>query len=176
MKEVERFSLGGYAFTLEQDAATLVGDYLGELENYYDGREGGSDIMEGIEERMAELLLEKAGRDGVCTREMIEQIIGILGKPEIIEAAGEEEIPGQAGDDRKGTGDDRKGAGDDERRSANGGKRKLYRDMNDKVVAGVCSGLAAYLNTDAALFRILFAALTVVSMFGWRWTGSHADP
>ena len=95
MKEVERFSLGGYAFTLEQDAATLVGDYLGELEIYYDGREGGSDIMEGIEERMAELLLEKAGRDGVCTREMIEQIIGILGKPEIIEAAGEDTYDGE---------------------------------------------------------------------------------
>ena len=34
MKEVERFSLGGYAFTLEQDAASLVADYLGELEKY----------------------------------------------------------------------------------------------------------------------------------------------
>ena len=92
MKEVERFSLGGYAFTLEQDAASLVADYLGELEKYYDGREGGSEIMEGIEERMAELLLEKAGRDGVCTRGMIEEIIGILGKPEVIEAAGKREI------------------------------------------------------------------------------------
>ena len=161
MKEVDRFSLGGYAFTLEKDAATLVGDYLGELEKYYNGREGGSEIMEGIEERMAELLLEKAGRDGVCTRAMIEQIIGILGKPEVIEAAEEEEIPGQARDDYKGARDD-------------GKRRKLYRDMNDRVVAGVCSGLAAYLDTDPALFRILFAVLTALSMFGWRWTGTHA--
>ena len=161
MKEVERFSLGGYAFTLEQDAASLVGDYLGELEKYYNGREGGSDIMEGIEERMAELLLEKAGREGVCTREMIEQIIGILGKPEIIEAAGEEDAPGQARDDYKGARD-------------NKNKRKLYRDMNDRIVAGVCSGIAAYLDTDPAIFRLLFALLTVASMFGWRWTGGHA--
>jgi len=185
MKEVERFSLGGYAFTLEQDAASLVADYLGELEKYYDGREGGSEIMEGIEERMAELLLEKAGRDGVCTREMIESIIGILGKPEVIEAAGEEEIPGQAGDDRKGAGDDRKGAGDDRER-ANGGerasdgekandgpKRKLYRDMNDRMVAGVCSGLAAYFKVEAALPRILFAVFTLVFLLGWKWNGSH---
>ncbi len=179
MKEVERFSLGGYAFTLEQDAASLVADYLGELEKYYDGREGGSEIMEGIEERMAELLLEKAGRDGVCTREMIESIIGILGKPEVIEAAGEEEIPGQAGDDRKGD-------GDDERRSANGRerasdgekandgpKRKLYRDMNDRMVAGVCSGLAAYFKIDTALPRILFVVFTLAFMLGWKWNGSH---
>ena len=165
MKEVERFSLGGYAFTLEQDAATLVGDYLGELEKYYDGRDGGSEIMEGIEERMAELLLEKAGRDGVCTRDMIAQIIDILGKPEVIEAAGEEDAqgsPGQARDDGKGPANDRK-------------KRKLYRDMNDKVVAGVCSGLAAYFKVDVALPRILFALFSIVFLLGWHWNGNHAS-
>ena len=37
MKEVERVSLGGYAFTLEDDAARLAEEYLGELEKYYDG-------------------------------------------------------------------------------------------------------------------------------------------
>ena len=130
MKEVERFSLGGYAFTLEQDAASLVADYLGELEKYYNGREGGSEIMEGIEERMAELLLEKAGRDGVCTRGMIEEIIGILGKPEVIEAAGEEgDSPVGAANDAKKT--------DDGEKTGDAPKRKLYRDMNDRMVAGV---------------------------------------
>ena len=169
MKEVDRVSLGGYAFTLEQDAAALAGEYLGELEKYYNGREGGSDIMEGIEERMAELLFEKAGRDGVCTREMIEQIIGILGKPEVIEAAGEDTYDGEQSSSFAGaSGESRKKAAGEPR-----AKRKLYRDMNDKVVAGVCSGLAAYLDTDAALFRILFAVLTVVSCFSWRWTGSN---
>ena len=159
MKEVEKYSLGGYAFTLEQDAATLVGDYLGELEKHYDGREGGSEIMDCIEERMAELLLEKAGREGVCTKAMIEEIIGILGKPEVIEAAGEEEIPGQAGDDNKRAGTS---------------SRKLYRDMNDRVVAGVCSGLAAYFKIDVALPRILFVLFSIIFLLGWRWNGSHA--
>ena len=163
MKEVERFSLGGYAFTLEQDAASLVADYLGELEKYYDGREGGSEIMEGIEERMAELLLEKAGREGVCTREMVAQIIDILGRPEVIEAAGEDDgdSPARPVSDGKGP------AGD-------APKRKLYRNMNDRVVAGVCSGLAAYFNIDTALPRILFTVFTLAFLFGWRWTGSHA--
>ncbi len=161
MKEVERFSLGGYAFTLEQDAASLVADYLGALEKYYNGREGGSEIMDGIEERMAELLLEKAGRDGVCTRGMIEQIIGILGKPEVIEAAGEEEdARSQARSEDKRPRDDIK-------------KRKLYRDMNDKVVAGVCSGLAAYFKIDVAVPRILFALFSIIFLMGWRWNGNH---
>ena len=161
MKEVERFSLGGYAFTLEQDAASLVEDYLGELEKYYNGRDGGSEILEGIEERMAELLLEKAGRDGVCTKQMIEQIIDILGRPEVIEAAGEEEdARSQARSEDKRPRDDIK-------------KRKLYRDMNDKVVAGVCSGLAAYFKIDVAVPRILFALFSIIFLMGWRWNGNH---
>ena len=90
MKEVERISLGGYAFTFEDDAARLAEEYLGELEKYYDGRAGGGEILDGIEERMAELLMEKAGRDGVVSRPMIEEAIGILGRPEDIEAAEEE--------------------------------------------------------------------------------------
>ena len=163
MKEVERVSLGGYAFTLEDDAARLAEEYLGELEKYYDGRAGGGEILDGIEERMAELLMEKAGREGVVSRTMIEEAIGILGRPEDIEAA-EEEMPGQARNDEKGAPHDEKGPRNEEKT-----RRKLYRDVNDKVVAGVCSGLATYFKQDVALFRILFVLFTVVFTFGfWR--------
>ena len=174
MKEVERVSLGGYAFVLDTDAARLAESYLGELEKHYDGRPGGSDILEGIEERMAELLMEKAGRDGVVSGAMMEEVTRILGRPEDIEAAGEE------GDSPV------KPANDGSRSSSTGTageapKRKLYRDMTNKVVAGVCSGLATYFKTDVALFRILFVVFTLVFMFGfWRhghgWRISMAAP
>ena len=158
MKEVEKVSLGGYAFTMEQDASQLAAGYLGELEDFYSGREGGSEVIEGIEERMAELLHEKCGRDGVVSRADIERIIGILGRPEIIE-----EEDATAGSATAGA-----GASAEPRR-----KRKLYRDMNDKVVAGVCSGLGAYFNVDKALFRILFVLFTVLGMsvFTWNFHG-----
>ena len=159
MKEVERVSLGGYAFTFDDDAARLTEEYLGQLEKHYDGRTGGGEIMDCIEERMAELLTEKAGREGVVSRAMIEEVIGILGRPEDIEAGEEEakeeqreEIPGQARND--------------------GNKRKLYRDLTDKMVAGVCSGLAAYFNIEATLPRLIFAVGTVAGFFG-RWHHGH---
>ena len=162
MKEIERVSLGGYAFTLESDAARLAEEYLGELEKYYDGRAGGGEILDGIEERMAELLMEKAGRDGVVSRPMIEEAIGILGRPEDIEAA--EEEAGAEGNSPAGPANDGKGTSNDERR-----QRKLYRDLENKMVAGVCSGLAAYFKQDVALFRILFVLFTVLFTFGfWR--------
>ncbi len=34
--------------------------------------------------------------------------------------------------------------------------RKLYRNMRDKMVAGVCSGLADYLQTDVSVVRLVF--------------------
>ena len=53
MKEVERVSIGGYAFTLDKDASMEADRYLKELESHYLAQEGGREIMEGIEERMA---------------------------------------------------------------------------------------------------------------------------
>ena len=38
--------------------------------------------------------------------------------------------------------------------------KRLYRDSSDKFIGGVCSGLAAYLNVDPAIVRILFAIIT----------------
>jgi len=39
--------------------------------------------------------------------------------------------------------------------------KKLYRSRTDKMVAGVCGGLAAYFNIDATIIRLIFAALIV---------------
>ena len=155
MKEVERISLGGYAFTFEKDAATLAQNYLRKLENYYNGREGGSEILEGIEERMAELPQEKCGRDGIVSRAEIERVMSILGKPEDIEA-GDDAGPRRSGPTEAYP------------------HRRLYRDLSNKVIGGVCSGLGAYFKTDPVLFRILFVLFTLIGFAGhwnhwYRW-------
>ena len=142
MKEIEKVSIGGYAFTLEKDAAALVGKYLKDLEAHYLGQPGGKEIMEGIEERMAELLLERCGKDGVAMVADIQGVIDILGRPERIEADDPEpeHSPSKSG-------------------------RKLYRDMENKRVAGVCAGLATYFNFDVVMMRVLFAAVTLILFF-----------
>jgi phage shock protein C len=54
--------------------------------------------------------------------------------------------------------------------SAKGGAmaqpRKLYRSRTDRKLAGVCGGLAQYLNTDATLIRVLFVVLAVLGGSG----------
>ena len=101
MTEVQKVSIGGYAFTLEVGAYAIVKEYLDELNAYYSEREGGSEVMEGIEERMAELLYEKCGDDGVASVEEVQQIIEILGKPSAIESEDGPE-PKRPADEKKG--------------------------------------------------------------------------
>jgi len=146
MKPIDRFSIGGYAFTLEQEASKEVSEYLNELSAHYNNPE----IIEGIEERMAELLLERTPRDGIVSLASVRQIIDILGRPDKIDD-GE---PEQAGTPEPKP------------------RKKLYRDMDNAKVAGVCSGLGSYFNVDASLFRVIFLAVSIASMFGGMNIGS----
>jgi phage shock protein C len=40
--------------------------------------------------------------------------------------------------------------------------RKLYRSRTDRKLAGVCGGLAQYLNADVTLIRVLFVVLALL--------------
>ena len=135
-------SIGGYAFTLEKAASEEVGKYLKNLEAHYLGKPGGKEIMEGIEERMAELLLERCGRNGVATMADIQSLIGILGRPERIEADDPEPEQAQARP-----------------------QKKLYRDLENKRIAGVCAGLGNYFNFDVVAMRIIFCVITLALFF-----------
>ena len=142
MTEIEKVSIGGYAFTLEKAAAEEVGQYLKNLEAHYLGKPGGKEIMEGIEERMAELLLERCGRGRVATMADIQSLIGILGRPERIEADDPEPSETQAKP-----------------------QKKLYRDLENKKIAGVCAGLGNYFNFDVVAMRIIFCVIALALFF-----------
>lgn len=44
--------------------------------------------------------------------------------------------------------------------------RKLYRSQTNRMLGGVCGGLAEYFNLDPTLVRVLFVALTVLGGAG----------
>ena len=140
MKITEQLSIGGYAFTVEKDAAAALQEYIGTLESHYLAQEGGKEIMDGIEERVAELLLDKAGRGGVVTRDHVNAVIAIVGRPERIEA----DDPGP------------------ETSAKENHSRRLFRDLEDKRLGGVCAGLASFFKIDVSWIRIVFVVLTLL--------------
>ena len=154
MKPVENVSIGGYVFTVENDACSIAENYLNELESFYLPKKSGSEIMEGIEERMAELLIEKCGPQGVVDKSSVEYVISVLGRPEAIE---EEDAPAEEGQASASA------RQETQSRKAKGGTvKKLYRDTANGQIAGVCSGLGAYLNIDPFVFRIFFVIFTII--------------
>ena len=143
MKVTEQLSIGGYAFTVEKDAAAALQEYIGALEQHYLSQEGGKEIMDGIEERVAELLLDRAGHGGVVTLDHVKAVINIVGRPERIEA--DDPGPEASAQEKQ--------------------PRKLFRDVENKRLGGVCAGLATFLQTDVAWIRLAFVILTLVGLF-----------
>lgn len=41
--------------------------------------------------------------------------------------------------------------------------KRLKRSKNEKIIGGVCGGIANYLNTDPVFIRLLFAALVLIN-------------
>lgn len=141
MKQVEKVSLGGYAFIMEPDAAQAARLYLDEIAAHYEGTE----ILEGIEDRMAELLLERCGSSRVGSVADVQAIIDILGRPEVIDGESPDRGSAPKGDRPR---------------------KRLYRDLENKKIFGVCSGLANYFDIQVTFVRLVFTLLFLVSFIG----------
>ena len=148
MKKVINVSLGGRNFTLNEDAYNRLRTYLDHFKvrltvpEYQKG-----EVMEEIEGRIAELFYQEVGGDSnrVVTQEMVEKVASALGMPD----------------------------GSAENGSTTGAAftsdmpRRLYRDVDNKRVAGVCSGLALYFDVDVTLIRILMLVALICGSAGF---------
>lgn len=150
MEKTEKISIGHFAFSMDGKAYQTVKKYLDELEAHYSDKADGAEIMDSIEARIAELLYERCGREGVASQEDIRSIITILGYPESFEQTDSATATQQS-----------ECAKDDRNKSA----RKFYRDTEDKKLGGVCGGLAKAMNTDPLWLRLAFVAITVLGFF-----------
>lgn len=44
--------------------------------------------------------------------------------------------------------------------------KKLYRSQSDRMIAGVCGGIATYLGVDSSIVRLLWVFITLVGGSG----------
>lgn len=160
MKKNITINLCGRLFQIDEDAYEMLQEYIESLRSSFGKQEGCDEIVNDIEARIAELFAE-LNQQGVeaITIDHVKDIITRIGKPEELT-------------DNEGTDSGRKdghkyesfrsAAQDicDNVRARTAGK-KLYRNPNDKMVAGVLSGLAAYTNSDAVWWRLLTVLLVL---------------
>jgi len=146
MKKTININLGNQVFQIDEDAYQLLDNYLNDLKHYFRKEKESGEIIQDIEYRFAELFGEKV-RLGhrVITIEIVEKTIARVGKPEEL-----------ADDD--GHGED--GAKPEtEKPTTEKINRRFYRNPDDKLLGGVASGIAAYLNWDPIWIRLLLLAL-----------------
>lgn len=159
MKKNITINLCGRLFQIDEDAYELLQNYIESLHASFGRQEGGEEIADDIEERIAELFEElKANGTEAVTIDHVKDIISRIGEPE--QLTGEEE-----GSERTDENSGKHSTAQDilnNVRARTAGKR-LYRNPNDKMLAGVLSGFAAYTGTDATWWRIGYVLLLLGS-------------
>lgn len=137
---------------IEDSAYEKLQEYIESLRRYFANEEGRDEIINDIESRIAELMSEKVRKGaGSITDEDVNEIANSMGRPEDFEG---EEIKEQS---YSSSNTNQQSA---QTEAPPKPKRGLYRDTSDKFIGGVCSGIAAYLNVDPTIVRILFAIIT----------------
>ncbi|MBR1933347.1 MAG: PspC domain-containing protein [Prevotella sp.] len=148
MKKNFTINLCGRLYQIDEDAYDMLQHYMASLHSYFGPQPGGDEIANDIEERIAELFDELKQQGTVAiTIDHVKDIITRIGRPEQL-----------AGDDAERA-DDAGYTNASASSSASYAKqgqapKKLYRNPNDKMVAGVLSGLAAYTDTDVTFWRL----------------------
>lgn len=139
MNKTFTINLGGIVFHIEEDAFDVLSQYLNAIKGHYTHAQGRDEILADIEARLAELLSTKVGKNRqALVLADIQEVIGLMGKPEDIF-------------------DGEPTAGPAAQPQPEKTRRRVYRDPDDKVIGGVCSGIANYFDFDPLWIRLAFA-------------------
>jgi phage shock protein PspC (stress-responsive transcriptional regulator) len=160
MKKVININFQGRILPIEEMAYENLKQYIESLRAYFDLEEGKDEIINDIECRVAELCDDRLKKGSVCiTAEDIDLIITSIGRPADFEAQDGFEASAGASANQTFT--------PTSNPSTTGYQKRLYRDEQNKVLGGVCAGIANYLSLDPILVRVLWILLFGISFFAY---------
>ncbi len=143
MNKTITVNIGGMNFHLDENAYEKFLAYLDSIRRSLGNTDGRDEIMQDVEARIAEMLAALIKEPNqVITLQDVEPVMATMGKPEDFSA-----------------GDTTGASSGQAYENSAGADRKLFRDPDDKVLGGVCSGVGAYFNIDTVWIRLLFAFL-----------------
>lgn len=141
MNQTLTVNISGMVFHIEVDAYDTLKNYLNKIKSYFNNSEEREEIMLDIESRIAELFSGMMSeKNQVITATDVEQVISVMGKPEQYISEDEEQTQEFINE------------------SNVKGDKKLFRNVDDRMLGGVCSGLGAYIGVDTVWVRLFFVA------------------
>ncbi|WP_316739792.1 PspC domain-containing protein [Pedobacter aquatilis] len=149
MEKTIIINIGNTIIHIEESAYELLKAYLNEVKQHFSNHADDLEIVTDIENRIAELLTEQMEeqKKQVVDASNVNFVIGQMGRVQDFDAVeeGEEEPVINTSFHQQAT------------------DKKLYRDMDNRVIAGVCAGIAHYLNFDVKWIRI---AMFLIAFLG----------
>lgn len=157
MDKTKNISLGGFSFLIEENAYTALSQYLTEVRQHLQHNSDRDEIIFDVEQRMAELLKDRTANREVIMHQDVLYLIEVLGKPE--QYVEDEET------------DKATNAAPEASAKAFSANKPLYRDIDDRKIGGVLSGLAHYFNISPTMLRIAFTVIFTLffMIVDWRW-------
>jgi phage shock protein PspC (stress-responsive transcriptional regulator) len=159
MKKTISINISGIIFHIEEDGYEKLKNYLSGIGRYFATYEDSQEIIADIEARIAEIFLGKvnAGKQ-VITTEDVDTLIVTMGTTSDFEAVeAEESLYGRSRYAAR-SGGATAAATATLPPPVTTAPRKLFRDLNRKLVGGVASGIANYFRVDPLWIRLLFLA------------------
>ena len=164
MKKVVNVSVGGRSFSLDEDAYARLTAYFDHFKARLDRdtQSAKEEVMTDLENRIAELFDQGTGGASyrVVNLALVTKVVEQLGMPDGSKEP-ETGVNGQEQSRRNGADDEdeypKSGSGVDFTYNGAQGtsRRRLFRDLDNKTIGGVCAGLAAFLNVDITIVRIV---------------------
>ncbi|MEO6583630.1 MAG: PspC domain-containing protein, partial [Ferruginibacter sp.] len=154
MKQVININFQGRVVPIEVTAFELLKNYTESLSRHFAHEEGKDEIINDIENRIGELFQERLKEGATCiTDEDVLAVIKSMGRPEDFDAA-------EPANTRYSSADS--STESTESFAASLKPKRLYRDENNKIIGGVCSGIANYFGIDVVVVRVIFVAFALV--------------
>lgn len=135
MKRTYTININSRLFIIDEDAYNMLNDYQTTLRQAFSCQPDGLETLKDLESRISEIFSEPATADHIITIDEVKYMISRIGLPEEI---GIEPTPNPATCTTR---------------------KRLFRDPDDKKVAGVCAGIAAYFNSDPLWIRVATVVL-----------------
>jgi phage shock protein PspC (stress-responsive transcriptional regulator) len=154
MQRIIQINIAGRVISIEENAYSLLNDYISALERQFAGEEGNDEIIQDIEYRIAELFsIAMQNGTAAINKADVQKVIDTLGPASEI------------GGGNPNTGSAARHlpivytAKQEEQDREQYGYRRIYRDPHDKIIGGVCGGLARYFDVDPTIIRLIAVVL-----------------
>jgi phage shock protein PspC (stress-responsive transcriptional regulator) len=131
-------NINGIVFHIEEDAYEILKHYMTDVKRHFAYTAGSDEIVSDIENRIAEMFVERLEQEKkqVIVSQDVEFVTAQMGSVADFDVEGDDEAPFTVHDSLKS-------------------ERKLFRDTDDRVIGGVCSGVGHYFNIEPKWIRLI---------------------